>query len=177
MLVSDDDEVYVLFNSTYSSPFPDKSPLIPDGVYPTQLTQATKMEKQPAEVYSCLAGPSAIPNGSTVWYSTSARRQVAIIVKGLSVSDVSRSYTILPLNTKTTIKVSASSLTPIVPGPADIPASPADMDATLMTSWLSPEDIAQLWLGSIDDTVNEVSRLAFYWPIGSAMPPSHASIA
>ena len=32
-----------------------------------------------------------------------------------------------------------------------------------MTSCLSPEDLTPLWSGSIDDTVNEASRLALYW--------------
>ena len=64
--INEDDEACVLFNSIYSSSFPDKSPLIPDGVYPTQLTQATNTDKQSVEVYSFQSGPSVIPNGSTV---------------------------------------------------------------------------------------------------------------
>ena len=59
MPVNEDDEAYVLFNSTHSSSFPDESSLMPNGVSPTQLTQATDTDKQSADVYSCLVGTSA----------------------------------------------------------------------------------------------------------------------
>ena len=98
MTVNENNEAYVLFNSTHSSYFLDETLLMYDGVYTTQLTWTSNTDQQSTKFHSRLIGIRVIPTGSTVWYSNSSRHQVAIVTKYLGVSNWHRYYTIFPLS-------------------------------------------------------------------------------
>ena len=67
------------------------------------------------------------------------------------------------LNGNQQLNAPASSLAPINPEPADIPASSREVDSLLMTESLTPEELALIWSGDVDNTMTENGRLALYW--------------
>ena len=169
MPVNETDEAFALFNSSHISSFPDNGLLLPHGA-PQPIDEAkipgttgdTKMNKQFIDVPSQGSNKSLIPIGSTVWHSNNGKRRIAIVTKHCDI-DTNIAYTIRHLNSNNKLDVAADAVSSVRPAPDDIPATPSDIDAGIMTECLQKEDLEKLWTGDIDSTINSNERLALYW--------------
>lgn len=68
-------------------------------------------------------------------------------------------FRVRPLNSNKHIQVAMHNLNPMCSDPVDIPLSPRDVGATLLTGTLSPEDIEKLWSPNSDSTTSEYGSL------------------
>ena len=151
MPVNKYDEAYVLFDTKYSTHFPDNIMLIPNGIIPSQTNDPpspstapgdTKVDQQSLHVASRRFTHHLIQIRSTVWHPTIKRRQITIITNTSTDNDGVLQYTVRPINNSTTVYASHASITLINPNSYNIPLSSKDIDNQLMTDFLLSEELA-----------------------------------
>ena len=88
MLVNEDDEAFVLHLTKNSNLYTDTIILFPEGS-PSHIDdftistseRATDLDQQSKYVHSGSSFQSIIPIGSTVWYATSKKREITMIIE------------------------------------------------------------------------------------------------
>jgi len=146
MPVNEEDEVFILFNTTQSAQYPDNGILLPEGAPQPQdectisrTKGDTKLDQQSNNVLSA----GNFTKESTVWHATQKKRQISIITEQHKINN-KQTYTIHPLNSNVHQVVDTADVSEIVPAPADIPTTTQDFDNQLMTECLTKEDLEQL---------------------------------
>ena len=168
MYVNEDDEAYVLFNTTHSAHFPDNTMLMPNGIIPSQTDDPlspsttlgdTKADQQSVHVPSRDFTHHPIQIGSTIWYSTIKRYKIAIITNTSIDADDALQYIVHHINGSTIVHISSANMTPVNINPIDIPLLPKDVDNQLMTKCMLSEERSFIWLVNADSTIGVNDRV------------------
>ena len=181
MPVNEGDSKFTSFLSTIDNKLMDKVCLLQDGVVQCYdvTAQARDPDKQSGDLDQQLiqhnvqqgdnqlityeTTPSIVPVGSIVRINDGLTTNLSIVIKDFVNESGITIYEVRTLNGKDTQMVEAHHMSIISPDPSFVPTEPSDIDPNEMAKYLTKLDLAQLWNGNIDDTVQEAARVTLYW--------------
>ena len=171
MPVNEQNDAFLLFSDKHASKFIDQSTLLPlqsddvdDAAVCTSDKDAnTNKQFVDATFTKCATTSSTLVAGDIVKATINNLPTIAIIDKQYTIADGSHRYKVRPLNSSTTVTLTANDIMAIRPDPTDIPSSPNDVDRETMTHCLTEAEMQQIWSSDSDNTVSEPSRQTLYW--------------
>ena len=171
ILVNKQHDAFLLFSSKHATKFIDTDTLLPSQRYSDNDTVVstpgkgidTNKQFVDATFTKCDKTTALFMAGNIIKAQVENMPTIAIIDKQYVIADGTFRYKIRPLNSSTTVTLTANNIVIIRPYPTDIPFSPTNVDRETMIHCLIEEEMKQVWSPDSDNTVSEPSRQTLYW--------------